>query len=128
MKYLNCLLPKLQKSGSTTESIIRRCCIHMKVCAHVLVCVRVCVCVWMAAGKQTRPSRILHLATDLVGRWQFQSNSHPASQWTWPPNISITLSSTALTQPVTQERGQIHVRRWTHVVVFNEKSVRTLKY
>ena len=47
------------------------------------------------------------LATDLFSRWQFQSNSHPASQWLWPPNISITSSSTGLPQPVTQQRGKV---------------------
>lgn len=58
------------------------------------------------------------LATDLFGRWQFQSNSHPASQWPWPPNISITSSSTGLPQPITQERGKvtfIPVKRRMHI-------------
>lgn len=75
------------------------------------MCVRVCVhtqsslcgCVdgsWEAdTVQENRP-----LATDLFGRWQFQSNSHPASQWPWPPNISITSSSTGLPQPVTHRR------------------------
>ncbi|CAB1430404.1 unnamed protein product [Pleuronectes platessa] len=47
------------------------------------------------------------LATDLFSRWQFQSNSHPASQWLWPPNISITSSSSGLPQPVTRQRGKV---------------------
>lgn len=76
------------------------------------VCVNVCGWVggcadgsWEAdTVQENRP-----LATDLFfGRWRFKSNSHPASQWPWPPNISITSSSADLPQPVTQERGEGH--------------------
>lgn len=82
-------------------------CICVWVCAHTQASVRGCVDgSWEADTVQENHP----LATDLFSRWQFQSNSHPASQWLWPPNISITSSSTGLPQPVTQERreGNIH--------------------
>ena len=78
------------------------------------MCVCVCGCVdgsWEADTVQENHP----LATDLFSRWQFQSNSHPASQWLWPPNIFITSSSTGLPQPVTQEReGYIHPSQFIH--------------
>lgn len=48
--------------------------------------------------------------TGLYGRWQLQSNSHPASQWLWPPNNSITSSSSGLPQPVWV--GFVQIKRW----------------
>lgn len=80
-------------------------CMSVRACVNGCVGVHVCGCVdgsWEAdTVQESHP-----LATDLFGRWRFQSNSHPASQWPWPPNISITSSSTDLPQPVTQERGK----------------------
>lgn len=84
---------------------------------------RVCGCVdgsWEAdTVQESRP-----LATDLFGRWRFQSNSHPASQWPWPPNISITSSSTDLPQPVMQERGKdthSHTTVWVCALCSSQK-------
>lgn len=80
--------------------------VNVCVCVHIYKFVCVCGCEdgsWEAdTVLENRP-----LATDLFGRWQFQSNSHPASQWPRPPNISITSSSTGLPQHVTQERGKV---------------------
>lgn len=79
---------------------------HTYVCEFMCILQPVCGCVdgsWEADTVQKNHP----LATDLFGRWQFQSNSHQASQWSWPPNISITSSSSGLPQLATQERGKV---------------------
>lgn len=81
--------------------------------------VRLCVCGSVDGSWEADTVQENHpLATDLFGRWQFHSNSHPASQWPWPPNISITSSSSGLPQPVTQEKERfIHRREFTHAYI-----------
>lgn len=98
---------------------MRMCTCVCAVCVHTQA--SACGCVdgsWEAdTVQENRP-----LATDLFGRWQFQSNSHPASQWPWPPNISITSSSTGLPQPVTHRReGRLHSSQhaYTHSSVLS---------
>lgn len=88
------------------------------------VCISVCewVCGWQLGGRhgpgESSPSNWP------FGRWQFQTNSHPASQWPWPPNISITSSSTSLPQPVTHRReGRLHSSQhaYTHSSVLSPR-------
>lgn len=67
------------------------------------------VCGWQLGGRHG-PGEPSPSNWPFLGRWRFQSNSHPASQWPWPPNISITSSSADLPQPATTchagERGR----------------------
>lgn len=108
---------QLKFLGSNEKSMS----MHTYVCEFVRILQLVCGCVdgsWEADTVQENHP----LATDLFSRWQFQSNSHPASQWSWPPNI--TSSSSGLPQLVTQESRKVtfilidaHMHMHTQVVL-----------